>query len=154
MAGGFFTAKPPGKPKNPPYTLGKDGASSGYSGTWAPSRTTLGFYSEAPCLVNRDLSLRLFYSQSCLVLNFISPPILTFSFMALKLESHPTPGFCLIHKIEALWLVRAQDCKGAFVHEILQARILEWVAIPFSRGSFQPRNRTWISCITGRFFTN
>ena len=44
MAGGFFTAKPPGKPKNPPYTLGKDGASSGYSGTWAPSRTTLGFY--------------------------------------------------------------------------------------------------------------
>ena len=39
------------------------------------------------------------------------------------------------------------------VHEILQARILEWVAIPVSRGSFQPRDQTWVSCIAGRFFT-
>ena len=30
-----------------------------------------------------------------------------------------------------------------------QARILEWVVIPFSRGSSQPRNRTWVPCITG-----
>ena len=30
-------------------------------------------------------------------------------------------------------------------------RILEWVAYPFSRGSFQPRNRTRVSCTTGRF---
>ena len=40
------------------------------------------------------------------------------------------------------------------VHGILQAKILEWVAFPFSRGSFQPRNRTRVSCIAGRFFTN
>ena len=33
-------------------------------------------------------------------------------------------------------------------------RILGWVAYPFSRGSSQPRNRTGVSCITGRFFTN
>ena len=39
------------------------------------------------------------------------------------------------------------------VHGILQARILEWVAFPFSRGSSQPRNQTWVSCIAGRFFT-
>ena len=39
------------------------------------------------------------------------------------------------------------------VHGILQARILEWVAIPFSRESSQPRYRTWVSCIVGRFFT-
>ena len=39
------------------------------------------------------------------------------------------------------------------VYGILQARILEWVAIPFSRGSSQPRDRTQISCIAGRFFT-
>ena len=31
---------------------------------------------------------------------------------------------------------------------------LEWVAYPFSRGSFLPRNRTWVSCIAGGFFTN
>ena len=36
---------------------------------------------------------------------------------------------------------------------ILQARILEWVAIPFSRGSFQPRDWIQVSHITGRFFT-
>ena len=40
------------------------------------------------------------------------------------------------------------------VHGILQARILEWVAIPFSRGSFQPRDWTQISHIAGRFFTS
>ena len=37
------------------------------------------------------------------------------------------------------------------VHGILQARILEWVAFPFSRGSSQPRDRTQVSCIAGRF---
>ena len=40
---------------------------------------------------------------------------------------------------------------GSSVREILQARILEWVAIPFSGGSSWPRDRTWISCIAGRF---
>ena len=39
------------------------------------------------------------------------------------------------------------------VHGILQARIVEWIAIPFSRGSSQPRGRTWVYCITGKFFT-
>ena len=47
------------------------------------------------------------------------------------------------------------DCSspGSSVHGILQERILEWVAIPFSRGSSQPRDRTWVSCIVGRFST-
>ena len=39
------------------------------------------------------------------------------------------------------------------VHGILQARILEWVAVPFSRGSSQPRDQTQVSCIA-RFFTS
>ena len=39
------------------------------------------------------------------------------------------------------------------VLEILQARILEWVAIPFSRGSSRPRGGTQVSSIVGRFFT-
>ena len=42
---------------------------------------------------------------------------------------------------------------GSSVRGILQARILEWVAIPFSRGSSWPRGWTWVSCIAGRFFT-
>ena len=40
------------------------------------------------------------------------------------------------------------------VHGILQARILEWVAFPFSRGSSQTRARTQVSCNVGRFFTS
>ena len=40
------------------------------------------------------------------------------------------------------------------VHGILQARIPQWVAVPFSRGSYQPRDRTQVSHIAGRFFTS
>ena len=40
------------------------------------------------------------------------------------------------------------------VREIFQARIPEWVAISFFMGSSQPRNRTWVSCTGGRFFTD
>ena len=42
---------------------------------------------------------------------------------------------------------------GSSVHGILQTRILEWVAIPFSRGSSRPRDGTQVSCIAGRFIT-
>ena len=42
---------------------------------------------------------------------------------------------------------------GSSIHGILQARILEWVAIPFSRGSSQPRDPTRVPFIAGRYFT-
>ena len=41
---------------------------------------------------------------------------------------------------------------GSSIHGILQARIMEWVAIPFSRGSSQPRDQTQVSHMAGRFF--
>ena len=46
------------------------------------------------------------------------------------------------------------DCSlpGSSLHGILQARILEWVAISFSRGSSQPRDGTRVSFIAGRRF--
>ena len=46
------------------------------------------------------------------------------------------------------------DCSppGSSVHGILQARILEWVAFPSSRGSSQSRDWTWVSSIAGRLF--
>ena len=54
-----------------------------------------------------------------------------------------------------VWLCDPMDCSppGSSVHGILQTRILEWVTIPFSRGSFQPRNWTQVSHIAGGFFT-
>ena len=47
------------------------------------------------------------------------------------------------------------DCSppGFSVHGILQAWILEWIVIPFSRGTSQPRDQTLVSCVAGRFFT-
>ena len=47
------------------------------------------------------------------------------------------------------------DCSlwGSSVHGIFQARVLEWIAISFSRGSSWPSNRTWVSHIAGRLFT-
>ena len=53
----------------------------------------------------------------------------------------------------------AQSCPtllrppGSSLRGILQARMLEWVAIPFSRGSLQPWDWTWVSYIAGEFFT-
>ena len=46
------------------------------------------------------------------------------------------------------------DPMGYTVHGILQARILEWVAFPFSRASSQPRDWAQVSCTAGRFFTS
>ena len=57
-----------------------------------------------------------------------------------------------------LTLCDPMDCSpsGSSVHGVLQARILEWVAIPSSRGSSQSRDRictSYVSCIAGRFLT-
>ena len=54
-----------------------------------------------------------------------------------------------------LTLYDPRDCSppGSFVHGILQARILEWVAITFSSGSSCSRHQTGVSCIAGGFFT-
>ena len=52
-------------------------------------------------------------------------------------------------------LCNSVDCSlpGSFVHGIFQARVLEWVAISFSRGFSWLRDRTQVSCIAGRFCT-
>ena len=51
-------------------------------------------------------------------------------------------------------LCNPMDCSppGSSVYGIFQARVLEWVAISFSRGSSQPRDWTWVSYIAGRCF--
>ena len=57
--------------------------------------------------------------------------------------------------IKTGWKWKSLSCVWLFrVHGILQARILEWVAVLFSRGSFWLRNQTRVSCTAGRFFTN
>ena len=60
-----------------------------------------------------------------------------------------------VHAQSCLTLCNSMDCSppSSSVHRILQARILEWVAISFSRGSSRPRDRTQVSCTAGKFFT-
>ena len=62
---------------------------------------------------------------------------------------------CVLIVQSCLTLCNPMHCSppGFSVHDILQARILEWVAISFSRGSSQPRDGTWVSDVAGRLFT-
>ena len=68
-----------------------------------------------------------------------------FIFIKSLLISHLCPSLC-----------HPMDCslQGSSVHVFLQARILEWVAVSFSRRSPWPRDLTQVSCIAGKFLTN
>ena len=81
-------------------------------------------------------------------------------------EKHPLQllvalQFIIPNLKERKWKWKLLSHAGLFVtpwtntvHGILQARILEWVAFPFSRRSSQPRDQTQASLIAGRFFTS
>ena len=58
--------------------------------------------------------------------------------------------FSRIRLCATLWTIA---CQAPLSMGTLQARMLEWGAMPSSRGSSQPRDRTQVSCIAGRFFT-
>ena len=68
-----------------------------------------------------------------------------------KQSKFPLTDKCVLVSQSCLTLCDPMDCSppGSPVHRILQARTLEWVAIPFS----WPRDGTQVSCSTGRFFT-
>ena len=69
-------------------------------------------------------------------------------------EAQSLVVLCLVAQL-CLILCNPMDCgpPDSSVHGILQARILEKVAIPSSRGSSPPRDVTHVSCVAGRFFT-
>ena len=73
--------------------------------------------------------------------------------------------FCFINYTKAFNCMWSQSCltlcdfrnyspPDSSAHRIFQARILEWIDIPFSRGYSWPRDWTQVFCIAGRFFTN
>ena len=62
----------------------------------------------------------------------------------------PSPFIAIAKSLQSCpTLCDPMDCSspGSSVHGILQVRILGWVAVPFSGGSSQPRDQTWVSCI-------
>ena len=63
---------------------------------------------------------------------------------------HSLPRTSCVCMLSCSTLCDPMDCSppGSSLHGISQARVLEWVAISYSRGSSQPRNQTYISCIS------
>ena len=80
-----------------------------------------------------------------------SPPAIIFSQQCISGKS----WVCVLLIQLCLTVCEPMDCSppGSSVHVILQARILEWTAIPLTKGSSQPTDGTQVSCISGRFFT-
>ena len=69
--------------------------------------------------------------------------------------SHWTTGKVKVKSFSRVWLFATpmdSSLPGSAVHGIFQARILEWAAISFCRGSSQPRDWTQVSCIADRHF--
>ena len=113
--------------------------SHSFSAAFPPlSPTTI---SMSPCFPSiRAYSLRLFSSTTSICCFSASP-----SFWFHK----QSMIFCLSWISRVHWT--SPGCSS--VHGILQARIVEWIAILFSRGSSQPRDQTQASHIAGRFFS-
>ena len=99
------------------------------------------------------------YNWTSLVAQIVKtlPAMLDTRLAGITTECHNSVIFVVvIYSLSGVWLFcDSTDCSppGSSVHGILQARILEWVATPSSRGSSQPRDPTHISCTAGRFFT-
>ena len=95
------------------------------------------------------LSCPLMFS-SCVI-----SPVNVFQFYPLSPLYFYNPLKVKVKSLSPVRLFDPMDCSlpGSSVHGVLQARILEWVAISFSRGSSQSRDQTQVSCIAGRHFT-
>ena len=95
-------------------------------------------------VLRQNLCIKLFclVSVPCNAGNYFDTRLLIRKVKVLVAQSCPT-------------LCDPMDCSppGSSVHWILQARTLDWVPIPFSRESSQPRDGTWVHCIAVRFFT-
>ena len=104
-----------------------------------------------PLVPHHHLHVSMFPSIRAYSLRLFSSTTSTCCFSALPSFWFPKQSmiFCLSWISRVHWT--SPGCSS--VHGILQARILEWIAIPFSRGSSQPRDQTQASHIAGRFFS-
>ena len=105
-----------------------------------------------PMLVMQVPYCSVCHGRACRVFQFLF--LLRYSSFALGFSM----SLVVVVKVAQLCLTlcNPMDCSlpSSSVHGILQARILEWLAIPFSRGFSQPRNQIQVSHIAGGFFTD
>ena len=96
-----------------------------------------------PCKVKRSFTAShlLYFCKACLIQTDYTCSRFLFQGL-LSAKSCPT-----------LCNPKGYTLPSSSVHGIYQARILKWVAIPFSRGFSQARDQTWVSSIAGRFFS-
>ena len=78
---------------------------------------------------------------------------LKFSYMKI-LEINSTMRCAVLSHLQLFAIPWTVACQAPLTMGILQARILEWVAMPSSRRSSHPRKQTHVSCIAGGFFSN
>ena len=121
---------------------------------WATTRQAWEPSPRSPCTL--ELTLCTQEEPACHNKDLGQPPKSKYG--SLRLSTYFLPWQTQERKkvaLSCLTLCHPMNCTppGSSVHGILQARILEWVAIPFSRGSSWPRDWTLVSSITGRFFT-
>ena len=113
--------------------------------------------SQCPALKNVDNLNQI--ELKCLKKNGTFYLVVNYTFWIVSACVHVSVWMCKVkwsdsHSVvfDSLWPVD-YSLQGSSVNGILQARILQWVAIPFPRGSSQSRDQTQVSCIAGRFFT-
>ena len=118
-------------------------------------------YTKLECIISEFLYIHhsVFYLYSC-ALSFITHcPVLCLLYFEANNRYVISSVNISMGSVKHSEVKVAQLCSTLcdpmdWVHGILQARIMEWVALPFSMGSSQPRGRTQVSCIVGRFFTS
>ena len=125
-----------------------------FGGTWCLGRGRGFRSSQTSSFVINDLIHSTQKSSSWVVTRFI--PWGRFYILRVPLLNANSRGCGWGHKI--IWLESERKwshsvVSGSSVHGIFQAIVLEWIAISFSRGSSQPRDRTWVSRIVDRRFT-
>ena len=115
-------------------------------GLWGIGR----FWKNRSWLTTSQMSCCLLTAAACpliqlALVTFPSPPTSYTAFLVLP----------SVISLSCLTLCDPLDCSppGSSVYGILQARILEWIAMPFSRGASWPRDWTWVAHIADRFFT-
>ena len=130
---------------------------------------TLKYFSQ-PIIISQNCfsSKMSFYSFFIFHLRFPVKIVSSLSLLFLVSSIRKPSGFLkcevIIAKSFHVWAKSPQTCPtlcdpmdyslpGSSVQGILQARILEWVAISFSRVSSPPRDQTWVSSTAGRVFT-